>query len=64
MTARIKHINEWIENFNTCESGLSLDLSQFGVDNDIDKNEKITHILEDWKEVETRKKLHFSLVQN
>ena len=22
MTARIKHINEWIENFNTSESGL------------------------------------------
>ena len=39
-TARIKHINEWIEKFNNSESGLSLDLSQFGVENDLDGNGK------------------------
>ena len=61
MTARIKHINEWIEKFNASESGLSFDLSQFGIENSLDENGKIKHILEDWKEVSIKKKLHFSI---
>ena len=61
MTSRIKHINEWIETFNLSETCLALDLSKFGVESYLDIDGKIKHVSEDWKEVDTKKKLHFSL---
>ena len=61
IVARIKHINDWIDNFNKMESGHSLDLSKLGIKSDQGENGKIIHIFEEWKEVDIKKKLHFSI---
>ena len=53
MIAKMCKINEWITRYNTENTGLSLDLSKWGV--------PIKLKYDDWKEDEIKKKLHLSL---
>ena len=60
MITKTKNINDWIIAFNNNEGEYSLDLSSFGLKNNIQNNGNMIYKFEDWKEVETLKKLHFS----
>ena len=57
---KIETINKWIANFNEKETGLSFDLSKWGVEGDILSTTELKLKYGDWKENDIRKKLHLS----
>ena len=57
---RIKKINSWIKSFNAEKTGLTLDMSKYGISKNFSVNDRIQFVYEDWKEEEIHKKLHLS----
>lgn len=63
MKDKVRKVNNWIESWNTAETGLHLKLHLNGVVGDPDKDIEgtdIIHRYEDWKEPQVSRKLHLT----
>ena len=54
---KIKTVNNWVEDFNRSNSGLSLNLASYG---SLTVDGQVALKYDEWKEVNVNKKLHFS----
>ena len=57
---KTKQVNDWILKFNSMATGLTLDLSKFGIRKVSNFNDGIQFVYSAWKENEIHKKLHLS----
>ena len=60
MLEKVRTVNRWIRDFNSDETGVQLDLGQYGVRGDPTRGDHINHCYTDWREPAVEKKLHLT----
>jgi len=60
MTEKVRTVNSWIEEFNSAETGLQLDLARRGVEPVARAGQAVVHRYQDWREPAVLRKLHLA----